>query len=267
MRSSAATARCAPRLLAAGLLFCAAPCFAGAAGEFAGETLRAAGAVLTAPARMDRGAALWAGGLAAGGLLAYSYDGQARRLARKNSSGLNDSFASVFEKAGDGTYGAGLLAVYGGICYFADHKHGSRTAALGAQAFLAANAAGTIVKAAAGRARPYSDRGKGVFRPFRLKGSYMSLPSGHTTSAFALASVFSRRCESRWVGVGAYLLASGTALERVYDDKHWLSDVVAGAALGTAVGRWVASPSRSAGAALLPVYTPSYAGGVLNYAF
>lgn len=263
------------RLCAAGLLFfllaCAALCPRCLAGEkrgFARETLSATGAVLTSPLRLDRGAALWTGGVAAGTLLAYSYDGQIRHIFGKNQSSTNDGFASVFEKAGDGSYGAGLLAVYGGVCHLINHKDGSRTAVLGAQAFIAANAAGTLIKVSAGRARPYADLGKGVFRPYKMKTSYTSFTSGHTTSAFAIASVFARRCASPWVGISAYALAAGTALERIYDDKHWASDVVAGAALGTAVGRWVAAPSRSKDSALLlPVYTPAYAGAALTYAF
>jgi membrane-associated phospholipid phosphatase len=263
------------RLCAAGLLFfllaSAALCPRCRAGERQGlarETLAATGAVLSSPLRLNKESALWTGGVAAGTLLAYSYDGQVRHLFSKNKSSLNDSFASVFEKAGDGSYGAGLLAVYGGLCYLLDHKEGPRTAALGAQAFIAANAAGTLIKVSAGRARPYKDDGKGIFRPFKLKTAYTSFTSGHTTSAFAIASVFARRCASPWVGLTAYGLAAGTALERVYDDKHWASDVVAGAALGTVVGRWIASPSRNKDAALLlPVYTPSYSGAALTYAF
>lgn len=263
------------RLCAAGLLFfllaCAALCPRCRAGEKQGlvkETLSATGAVLTSPLRLDRDSALWAGGITAGTLLAYSYDGQIRHVFGKNHSSLNDSFASVFEKAGDGSYGAGLLAVYGGICYLIDHKEGPRTAALGAQAFIAANAAGTLIKVSAGRARPYNDDGKGIFRPFKMKTSYTSFTSGHTTSAFAIASVFARRCASPWVGASAYALAAGTALERIYDDKHWASDVVAGAALGTAVGRWIASPERGKGSAmLLPVYSPDYSGAMLAWSF
>lgn len=263
------------RHCAAGLLFfllaCAAlcpRCRAAGLKAFAGETLSAAGSVITAPARLDKTSALWAGGLAAGGLLVYSYDGQARHLASKNQSGLNDSLSSVFEKFGEGSYDMGILGLYGGLCWAVNGDYGKRTTVLALESFAAANAAGTIVKMTAGRARPYSHQGKGVFRPFKMKTAYTSFPSGHTTSAFSIASVFARRCESPWVAASAYALAAGTALQRVYDDKHWASDVFAGAALGTAVGRWIASPAREKSSAmLLPVYNPGYAGAALSYAF
>jgi membrane-associated phospholipid phosphatase len=254
------------------LVACCAFCPRCRAGEkpgFARETLGAAGSVLSSPLRISGGDAYWLGGVAAGGLLVYSADGQLRRGFAKNHSGLNDSLASGLEKFGNGSYEMGLLGLYGGICYLANKKDGSRTAALGLQAFLAANAAGTLVKASAGRARPYSDKGKGIFRPFKMKTAYTSFPSGHTTSAFAIASVFARRCSSPALGISAYVLAAGTALERIYDDKHWASDVFAGAALGTAVGRWIASPARGAApsAMLLPVYSPGYAGAAAVFSF
>jgi len=81
--------------------------------------------------------------------------------------------------------------------------------------------------------------------------------------------VFSRRCESPVVGITAYALAAGTALQRLYDDKHWASDVFAGAALGTAVGRWIADPARKGtpSAMLFPVAQPGYAGATAVFAF
>lgn len=254
------------------LLACSAFCPFCRAGDggFAGETLAAAGSVLSSPLRMERRDAYWVGGLAAGGLLVYSGDAQLRRLAARNKSPLNDSLASGFEKFGNGTYELGLLGVYGGLCYLFNGKEGGRTAALAAQAFLAANAAGTLLKYSAGRARPYAEDGKRRFTPFRFKSARTSFPSGHTTSAFAVASVFSRRCSSPAVGISAYVLAAGTALQRVYDDKHWASDVFAGAALGTAVGRWVAAKNEKAGApsvVFLPVYSPGYAGAAAVLSF
>lgn len=94
-----------------------------------------------------------------------------------------------------------------------------------------------------------------------MKTANTFFPSGYTTSVFAVASVFARRSNFPWVGAGAYSLAFGTPLERVYDDKHWASDVLAGAVLGIAVGRWVAAQERKPPSALiLPAYGPGYAG-------
>lgn len=65
-----------------------------------------------------------------------------------------------------------------------------------------------------------------------------SFPSGHASNAFALAAV----AESHYgwkVGIPAYSLASLVAISRTQRNKHYLSDVLAGATLGYIVGRTV----------------------------
>jgi membrane-associated phospholipid phosphatase len=66
----------------------------------------------------------------------------------------------------------------------------------------------------------------------------LSFPSGHTSTAFSLAAVAEHHYGWK-VGVPAYLLASGIGLSRIEKDKHYLSDVLAGATLGVIVGRTV----------------------------
>lgn len=67
---------------------------------------------------------------------------------------------------------------------------------------------------------------------------FLSLPSGHSSTAFALATVAERHYGWK-AGVPAYLLAAGIGLSRVESDRHHLSDVLAGATLGIVVGRAV----------------------------
>jgi membrane-associated phospholipid phosphatase len=66
----------------------------------------------------------------------------------------------------------------------------------------------------------------------------LSLPSGHTSTAFALATVAERHYGWK-AGLPAYALAAGIGLSRMESNKHYLSDVLAGATLGTIVGRTV----------------------------
>lgn len=94
-----------------------------------------------------------------------------------------------------------------------------------AQAMIVNGAYTGIVKYGVGRTRPDGS-------------SQASFPSGHTSTAFSLATVASHHWGWK-AGVPAYALASGIGLSRVESDKHYLSDVVAGAALGFIVGRTV----------------------------
>lgn len=64
---------------------------------------------------------------------------------------------------------------------------------------------------------------------------HTSFPSGHTTSAFAFASVVGAEHGWAW-GVPAYLLAGFVGWSRINDNQHYLHDVLAGATIGTSVG-------------------------------
>lgn len=70
-----------------------------------------------------------------------------------------------------------------------------------------------------------------------------SFPSGHTATAFAGAEMVWQEYKdvSPWYGIGAYSIAAGTGFFRMYNDRHWLTDVVAGAGIGilsTKIAYW-----------------------------
>ncbi|NML21439.1 phosphatase PAP2 family protein [Pseudoflavitalea sp. G-6-1-2] len=62
----------------------------------------------------------------------------------------------------------------------------------------------------------------------------LSFPSGHTANAFAAAEFLRKEYKdvSIWYGVGGYAVAAFTGYLRMYNNRHWLSDVVAGAGVG-----------------------------------
>jgi len=101
------------------------------------------------------------------------------------------------------------------------------------------------IKMLAGRSRPYVDindpHGFQLGRGFSGY-DYQSFPSGHTTGAFAFAASVSRETQmwwprSRWyVGTLMYGGATLVGLSRMYNNVHWASDVLGGAAIGTLVG-------------------------------
>lgn len=66
--------------------------------------------------------------------------------------------------------------------------------------------------------------------------SATSFPSGHTVGAFAIASVIFFGAKSRLLRIVAMVLAIGIAMSRVFAFRHWPSDVVASAILGTWFG-------------------------------
>ena len=111
------------------------------------------------------------------------------------------------------------------------------------EAAALSSATAFVLKTAAGRERPYQTRDANAWRE---GGS--SFPSLHATAAFAIGAVFaesggdSYRVLKRIIGYG---VGAGTAYLRVHGQAHWLSDVVAGAGLGEATGRFVVNRHRA----------------------
>jgi len=73
---------------------------------------------------------------------------------------------------------------------------------------------------------------------------FNSFPSGHTATAFVGAELFWQEYhhQSIWYGVAGYTLAAGTGFFRMYNNKHWLTDVAMGAGIGilsTKIAYWV----------------------------
>lgn len=72
----------------------------------------------------------------------------------------------------------------------------------------------------------------GVLRPDET--NYFSFPSGHTTAAFMAATLLYKEYgfKGYWVGLVAYAAAIVTGFTRILNNRHWLFDVIVGAALG-----------------------------------
>jgi len=69
----------------------------------------------------------------------------------------------------------------------------------------------------------------------RPNGGRYSFPSGHTSAAFSMATVLTRFYGIK-AAIPSYLLASLTGFTRIDNSKHFLTDVLVGAVLGTAIG-------------------------------
>lgn len=82
-----------------------------------------------------------------------------------------------------------------------------------------------------------------VERPY--EGVFNSFPSGHTTTAFMGAEMLRREYGEEYPGIAiaGYTVATGIGLLRIYNNRHWVSDVVAGAGIGilsTSIMYWLA---------------------------
>jgi hypothetical protein len=106
----------------------------------------------------------------------------------------------------------------------------------GAAAFIAVEA----VKRVAGRARPTAGLGNKEFEPGSAKDRFHSFPSRHTALMWAAVTPYAEEYDAKWL----YAVAAASNAARIGSREHWVSDTVAGAALGYAVGR-IAWEARS----------------------
>lgn len=187
-----------------------------------------------------------------------------RRQPRSNSFMLN------IERLG-AEYSIGVV---GGF-FLAGSLAGNDTALSVAQDGLSASiiASGLItpaLKIATGRSRPHEDAGTCNFQGLGANKLNSSFPSGHTTEAFALASVISAHYEETWVKTSAYAVASLVGIARTYHDAHFASDVLAGALIGNWVGQSVVAHNQlhpSGTAVILPEIAPGLSGLRLTGSF
>lgn len=139
------------------------------------------------------------------------------------------------------------LAVGGSLVVTGWVFHSDFTRTLGMDVTSAVVASGlvtAVVKGAVGRARPRMVAESDEYFPGRgfTNNSLASFPSGHSSAAFAGATVLASELakkhprQATWIRVGLYGAAAAIGLSRMYENAHWASDVFAGAAIGTMSG-------------------------------
>jgi len=172
--------------------------------------------------------------------VASALDRRVDRWTQDQRSPGSDRLSRVFKYGGEpvlifGVSG-GILAA-GVISGRPDlERRGGRVLA----SVVAAGLTTGALKEITGRFRPDTTTDPYIFRPFTNRDAF---PSGHATMAFALATSLSAEIHRPWATALLYAGATGTAWSRLNDQKHWLSDVIAGAAVGITAanvieGRW-----------------------------
>jgi membrane-associated phospholipid phosphatase len=160
------------------------------------------------------------------------------RHALAPRSDTERDFASGIRELGDGAVVIPALAITYGVARLAGQPVVAASVLRIGISTVAAGASAVVLKRAFGRSRPSEAPGDiDELRPF---SSHDSMPSGHTTLAFAFARALDIETRARWVPWVVYPAATLVGWSRIHDNDHWTSDVVAGAA----VGLWSASKAE-----------------------
>jgi membrane-associated phospholipid phosphatase len=151
--------------------------------------------------------------------------------------------ARQFDRFGDVT---GIGPIVGGLALTGVLTHNSKVMQVALHALesvVVASVVAQTTKHVFGRLRPYADADLDAtdFTYFSSNGAF---PSGHTSAAFAMATTLGDAVNNRWATIGFYGLATGTGWARLAEEKHWVSDVVAGAGVGFISARFVSGRLR-----------------------
>lgn len=190
-------------------------------------------AIWTSPFHLQGRDARWLAPLAVGTGALIATDRNTASAIAKFDDQLNAS--RIVSYVGS-TYGSGVIAA--AIYLYGRGKHNARareTGVLAAEALTDSEITVLGLKAITERRRPLALHHRGNF----FKGG-TSFPSGHAIHAWSVATVIANEYhDHRFVQIGAYGLASLVSVARYTGEKHFLSDVLVGSAMGYGIGRYV----------------------------
>jgi membrane-associated phospholipid phosphatase len=197
---------------------------------------------LSSPSRWDSGD--WvAAGLITGGVAASSmFEEGLRKTIRGSRSQAGDVLARLGFWYGTPyvTVPATLLTYGGGLAFGSDGVR--NTGMMMMDVLLLVGLVQQPARMIAGRARPELGEGHLSFKPFTTANGRASFISGHAWSAFGISNILARQIDQGWAYVTFFSLAGIAGWSRLYADKHWLSDVLAGSILGyltsTTIWNW-----------------------------
>lgn len=194
--------------------------------------------------------------VAAGVSVFFLVDNPVRSYMLDNQTTTKDDLASAFKKVGAPQVWALVPAVMVGTGFALKKPGLTRSGYRAVTSALLAGGITAVFKYALGRERPSTSGAEPLdFIPF---SGNVSMPSGHTSTAFGFAASLAEDVHPLWAKIGLYALASGTAWSRVYDNAHWTSDVIAGAIVGITSAKLVSGKWQAWGIRPPSVFTDGH---------
>jgi len=169
------------------------------------------------------------------GILIATDEDTYRAIQERRSATTDDISKATTDFGAGYAWGISGALIAGGLLTKNPDMRDTGRDALEAAAF--ASLFTSILKPVFGRERPNQSDGQTIFHGFDNR--YKSFPSGHATTAWAVASVIAMRTDGWIVPTVAYTLATMVAFDRVNDRAHFVGDVFAGAVIGLSTGRFI----------------------------
>lgn len=166
-------------------------------------------------------------------------DDDVKRSASRKNGNSEVWFWSAAKNYGEAKYWAAASVLVYSTGLFIRNEKIRVTGRLLMQSMIYSGILSTFVKTVTGRTRPYKTDDQFQFNWFETNNDELSFPSGHSTVAFAVSTVFAERIDTWWARTIFYSMAAATAFSRVRDNQHWISDAVAGSLIGFGAGYFV----------------------------
>ena len=201
--------------------------------------------VYTAPKNWDGGDIIKLCAVTGAGVLLYAFDQDIKDWVQKQRAPAADDFFKVMSSFGNGFYlGGALIGLYA-VGEFANENGLRRTSLLSLESWLTSSVFVIGVKVITGRARPRTGESSHSFHPFSQQTVYNSFPSGHSCTAWAVATTIADETDNPLVDGLAYSVATLVALSRVHNNDHWASDVFIGSAVGYFIAKKICALNRN----------------------
>jgi membrane-associated phospholipid phosphatase len=187
---------------------------------------------------------LFGSGIATTGLVMAFLDHGTREWVEDHQNTSYTNFSLFMTHLGEPPFLLGLSAVLyvGGEAFKDDNLR--KTALMSLESFCINGVIVNGMRFLLSRSRPLSGEGPSSFHWFSFKNNQHSFPSGHASTAFAVAAVIAGQSDNFLVGAVSYGLASLVAISRVINNEHWASDVVAASIIGYFIGKEVLALNR-----------------------
>jgi hypothetical protein len=198
-------------------------------------------------------------GMMAYGIATFKF-GPLRNLDHTTKNEIREDASTFHTKVDDWTRYAPALSVYAlnAMGIHGKHNFRDRTIILGISTILMSGTVGGV-KVLSKRQRPDGS-------------TFNSFPSGHTATSFMGAEFMRMEYKdvSPWYGVYGYAMATTTGVLRMANNRHWLSDVIAGAGLGILSAKaaywvfpkiekaWNGDGTRRKSGGMHPIIMPTY---------
>lgn len=168
-------------------------------------------------------------------LLSYGDEYLNENVKQLNTGTLKYYFKTL-DNLGAGPVAAPISIGVAGISFLTKDSKFRQVALTSVESIAVTSLLVYALKIGIGRKRPYEKKGAHSFNPFG--GLDDSLPSGHTSTAFALVTPWIYYYKKPWTYL-LFIFPASTALSRMIFDKHWATDVLTGGAIGYVVGYYL----------------------------